>query len=388
MVIETLTAEDILSVGATVLGIAPFVAAFFTYDLFVSHRRGMAAVAGLAGGSLAGVVLGGGFPVAAGGVGGAVLGFLLAQVHPRGGTVAIAMGTGLTLGILGGLAAGTPPVPSELLPIGLWVGAGLVAVGWRFPRFVILPGLGACIGGAFLASGWVWAGVEQTWAAGPVVTDTPLAVEGAPFLLLVPLMLLAQAGATQPFAAELSHRVPPILPGWVRWLLGAEDARTGVPEEVKPPCPECGAIRDPGHDACPSCGASTNASYQLDAAAVDHPCPICEERPIEELATTRYMIGYGVGAKFPSERLIGCHRCLRDRLLKDAGRSALLGWWWLGGALNPGFVIWQVARALTNRGPTRKLVAILEEQGIEVELLDDSDDFDPDEHLGSMVYIE
>lgn len=383
---------DVLSPVVSLLAVFAVIAAVSSsYVLFATFRRLSSALAGAAGGIAVGALFGVGVPVLAGAAGGALLGFVLADVHPRGGSVAVALGAGVSLGsVFVAGASGSPAIRQPLL-VGVGLAAVLIAVAWRFPRGVVLPGLSGALG-CLITVGLLDGGASLTAVrSGTIVGASPYASDGAVVALIGPLTFLLFGAVMQPFLLEYTDRVPPLLPSWLRGLVGATDAGQGVPDEVRPPCPECGTIRDPGHGVCRSCGATTDADYSIPdgVVAVDVPCPHCGERPVEESAAAYRATGLLLAYRIHTERVVGCHACVRRECWSAAKVTAVTGWWSVSCLLvNPFLIAQNVVRGLYDRGPSRSLLGTLEDAGIEYEFLEDRSEFDPDDHGAASMVAE
>ncbi|PSQ97441.1 MAG: hypothetical protein BRD55_02320 [Bacteroidetes bacterium SW_9_63_38] len=164
-------------------------------------------------------------------------------------------------------------------------------------------------------------------------------------------------------------------------------------------CTGCYTSVENGQETCPGCGAtlsdqpqtglpplreeeppvpSSSRSVSLsEATAVSVACPHCEARPVEEVATGQQLTSFLVDHQADTYTFVGCHRCVRGKLLSTAGTTALLGWWGLLGLFVPPFVVlWNVARGCYNRGPNRHLVEELVEATQSFSLLADPEAFD------------
>lgn len=251
--------DTFTAVGSLGLGIAAFLAACLSYVVFTVARRASAALAGVAAGLVVGTLLGAGVPAFASALVGGVGGFIAADRHPRGGTVAVAVGASLSAGLLAAVAVTGSLALGTILPLGVGVAVGLAALGWRFPRVVDVPGLSAVVGIVALVGPAFASRSVDALADGVLVGAPPLAADQVPYLLVGPVAFLLAGVVVQALAAEYAERLAPLLPGQLRGHLGAADAEPGSRDEALPPCPECGASRDPGLEQCPACGAATDA---------------------------------------------------------------------------------------------------------------------------------
>lgn len=61
-------------------------------------------------------------------------------------------------------------------------------------------------------------------------------------------------------------------------------------------------------------------------APIKYPCPHCQHRNIETVATAPYIRGMVLAYQYGTKPFFGCTRCVRLKVLGEAGLSALIGW--------------------------------------------------------------
>lgn len=64
----------------------------------------------------------------------------------------------------------------------------------------------------------------------------------------------------------------------------------------------------------------------VQATPAQYTCPYCDERPLETVARVPYVRGYVVAYTVGYKKMIGCKKCVRKAIYKEAGKSGLLGW--------------------------------------------------------------
>lgn len=63
-----------------------------------------------------------------------------------------------------------------------------------------------------------------------------------------------------------------------------------------------------------------------DDRPISYSCPYCKGRGIETAATAPYVRGFLLAYQIGTKSFIGCARCVRTRILGEAGLSMLIGW--------------------------------------------------------------
>lgn len=83
----------------------------------------------------------------------------------------------------------------------------------------------------------------------------------------------------------------------------------------------------------------------VDDRPIEHPCPFCGTRPIETAATAPFIRGMVLAYRHGKKIFVGCRPCVRMKLLGEAGRSSLIGWFSLSAILvNPILILWNALR--------------------------------------------
>jgi hypothetical protein len=99
---------------------------------------------------------------------------------------------------------------------------------------------------------------------------------------------------------------------------------------------------------------------------IAYKCPYCRVGYLETAARLPYVRGFLLAVQHGHKQLVGCKSCVRSELLKESGKSALIGWFSPTALiLNPIFIVYGVGRSLfvrTNLDAVRK---VLKEAGIQ-----------------------
>lgn len=99
--------------------------------------------------------------------------------------------------------------------------------------------------------------------------------------------------------------------------------------------------------------------------SIAYKCPYCRTNNLQTSAKLPYVRGFLLAAQHGHKQLVGCNPCVRSELLKESGKSALIGWFSPTALiLNPIFIVYGLGRALfvrTNLDAVRK---VLQEAGI------------------------
>ena len=99
--------------------------------------------------------------------------------------------------------------------------------------------------------------------------------------------------------------------------------------------------------------------------SIAYKCPYCRTNNLETSAKLPYVRGFLLAVQHGHKQLVGCNPCVRSELLKESGKSALIGWFGPTALiLNPIFIVYGLGRALfvrTNLDAVRK---VLQEAGI------------------------
>lgn len=105
----------------------------------------------------------------------------------------------------------------------------------------------------------------------------------------------------------------------------------------------------------------------MNAADVDQiPCPLCSRSSCEATAKAVWVRGFLIMYQISRRQLIGCVDCVRRELLKEAGKSAILGWFSITSIfINPVLILYNLIRAVAI-SPNKEAVARkLTELGVE-----------------------
>ena len=72
-------------------------------------------------------------------------------------------------------------------------------------------------------------------------------------------------------------------------------------------------------------------------------CPYCQERSLETTAKAPYVRGFVLAYQLGYQNLVGCVRCVRRRVLRQAMFSSFLGWFSITAlVINPFLIIWNL----------------------------------------------
>jgi uncharacterized tellurite resistance protein B-like protein len=81
--------------------------------------------------------------------------------------------------------------------------------------------------------------------------------------------------------------------------------------------------------------------------SIGYKCPYCSTRTLESVATVPYVRGFLLAYQHGTKKFIGCCSCVRLQIYKEAGLSALLGWYSLTAlVMNPLFILYCLIRGL------------------------------------------
>lgn len=99
--------------------------------------------------------------------------------------------------------------------------------------------------------------------------------------------------------------------------------------------------------------------------SIAYKCPYCRTNYLQTSAKLPYVRGFLLAVQHGHKRIVGCTPCVRSELLKETGKSALIGWFSPTALiLNPIFIVYGLGRTLfvrTNLDAVRK---VLKESGI------------------------
>jgi uncharacterized tellurite resistance protein B-like protein len=101
---------------------------------------------------------------------------------------------------------------------------------------------------------------------------------------------------------------------------------------------------------------------------VAHLCPHCEQRNLETVATLPYVRGFLIAFQIGTKKFIGCQSCVRGKIFKEVGFSALVGWFSVTAAIiNPFLLAYGVVKGLTVSANPQGVQRVLTEAGIPLE---------------------
>ena len=99
--------------------------------------------------------------------------------------------------------------------------------------------------------------------------------------------------------------------------------------------------------------------------SIAYKCPYCRTNYLQTAAKLPYVRGFLLAVQHGHKQVVGCTPCVRSELLKETGKSALIGWFSPTALiLNPIFIVYGLGRTLfvrTNLDAVRK---VLKESGI------------------------
>lgn len=99
--------------------------------------------------------------------------------------------------------------------------------------------------------------------------------------------------------------------------------------------------------------------------SIAYKCPYCRTNNLQTSAKLPYVRGYLLAVEHGHKQIVGCTPCVRGQILKETGKSALIGWFSPSALiLNPIFIIYGLGRSVfvgTNLEAVRK---VLKEAGI------------------------
>ena len=98
---------------------------------------------------------------------------------------------------------------------------------------------------------------------------------------------------------------------------------------------------------------------------IAYKCPYCRVNYLQTSAKLPYVRGFLLAVQHGHKTLVGCNTCVRAELLKESGKSMLIGWFSPTALiLNPIFIVYGLGRTIfvrTNLDAVRK---VLKEAGI------------------------
>ncbi|MGH1350540.1 MAG: TerB family tellurite resistance protein [Methyloligellaceae bacterium] len=98
---------------------------------------------------------------------------------------------------------------------------------------------------------------------------------------------------------------------------------------------------------------------------VNYPCPYCHDNKLETKATLPYVRGYLIVFQYGYKKIIGCKSCVRKQLLKETGKSTLLGWYSPKALIaNPFLIAYGLCRSAMVKTNVKGVLQELENSGI------------------------
>ncbi len=99
---------------------------------------------------------------------------------------------------------------------------------------------------------------------------------------------------------------------------------------------------------------------------IAYKCPYCRDNYLETTAKLPYVRGFLLAYQHGHKQLVGCRSCVRTELLKETGKSALIGWFSPTAlVLNPLFILYGIGRSLFVRTNLEAVRKVLKEAGIQ-----------------------
>jgi hypothetical protein len=99
--------------------------------------------------------------------------------------------------------------------------------------------------------------------------------------------------------------------------------------------------------------------------SIAYKCPYCRTNDIQTSAKLPFVRGFLLAVQHGHKQLVGCNACVRSELLKESGKSALIGWFSPTALIvNPIFIVYGLGRALFVRTNLEAVRKVLKEAGI------------------------
>jgi len=99
--------------------------------------------------------------------------------------------------------------------------------------------------------------------------------------------------------------------------------------------------------------------------SIAYKCPFCRVNYLETTAKLPYVRGFLLAVQHGHKQLVGCKSCVRAELVKESGKSALIGWFSPTALiLNPIFIVYGIGRSLFVRTDLDAVRKVLKEAGI------------------------
>ncbi|MEM6347484.1 MAG: tellurite resistance TerB family protein [Bacteroidota bacterium] len=96
-------------------------------------------------------------------------------------------------------------------------------------------------------------------------------------------------------------------------------------------------------------------------------CPYCQVRPLETVARAPFVRGYVLAYQLGYQKLVGCVRCVRRRVLRQAAFSLLLGWFSITALIiNPFLIVWNLIQAPFIKSRPKRVEKVLKRMGLPI----------------------
>ncbi|MEL7534917.1 MAG: tellurite resistance TerB family protein, partial [Bacteroidota bacterium] len=96
-------------------------------------------------------------------------------------------------------------------------------------------------------------------------------------------------------------------------------------------------------------------------------CPYCQVRPLETVSKAPFVRGYVLAYQLGYQKLVGCVRCVRIRILRQAAYSLLLGWFSITALIiNPFLIIWNLLQAPFIKPRPKRVEKALKRMGLPI----------------------
>jgi tellurite resistance protein len=98
---------------------------------------------------------------------------------------------------------------------------------------------------------------------------------------------------------------------------------------------------------------------------MSYQCPYCKKRSLETRAKAPYVRGFVLAFQLGYHNLVGCVGCVRRRILREVGLSALIGWFSVTALLiNPFLILYNLIQSLFVRPRPEKVKKMLRDMGL------------------------
>ncbi len=98
---------------------------------------------------------------------------------------------------------------------------------------------------------------------------------------------------------------------------------------------------------------------------VNYTCPYCQKQQVQTTTKVASVRGYILAFQLRRRRYLGCVPCVRKKVLKEVGRSLLLGWFSIIALiLNPFLIIYMIFQAILVRTNIKKVHRVLQKAGV------------------------